>query len=56
MFEGFIESLAVETWALAMCSYAVGAAASLWLGGHPRLARTASSATLVLLLIFGVRQ
>lgn len=43
MFEGFIESLSVETWALAMCAYALGAAGSLLLGGNPRLARFASS-------------
>lgn len=43
MIEGFIESLTVETWALAMCAYALGAAGSLLLGGNPRLARFASS-------------
>jgi hydrogenase-4 component B len=39
-----MESLTVETWALAMLAYALGAAGSLLLGGNARLARFAASA------------
>lgn len=44
MFEGLIDSLTIETWALALAAYALGAAGSILLGGNSRAARGVAAA------------